>query len=806
MTPSARDQVGARSVPALLFLLAAIFFLSGTSALIYQMLWLRLIGLVFGVTVYAASTVWAVFMAGLALGSVIGGRAADRVARPLVWLGIAEALIAVTALATPLGLDLLQRMYGALHPSPSSSLITLTAVRLEMSFAVLIVPSSLMGATLPLIVKSSVMRAEGFGGRVSVLYATNTAGAIAGSLIAGLVLIPRFGIRGSFLVGAVLNGIVATVAILVGARLLVGRGLKAPALQPDVRRDDPDVRRDGFGAAVAPGASAPGDQRSATVVLWVFALSGFISLALEVVWFRATTLFLRPTVYGYAMMLAAVLGGIALGSYAAAPLLRRRAASRGDRQWLMTLAWLEAGIAVAALLSFAVLRFIPQVMAMIGPAVSSLIGPYLAYQFIVSFIVILPTMILFGAAFPIGLHLWTTAGRHGHGDEGSRIGTFYSLNVSGAILGSLATGFILLPRLGSLQTLIALAGFALLSALALLVVSKRPPALRAASAAVMIAVFGLTAWMTPDPFDAFLAQRYPGQHIVWQREAVQATVSVHQERGGTYTLNVSGNHQASTSGATPRVHQRIGNLPMTVHPDPRQALVIGLGGGATAGALSEHPGVDVDVVELSREVTQAADLFFGPINFNVLRKPTVKLHVDDGRNFLMLTSSRYDVITADVILPIHAGSGNLYSAEYFRLARRALKPGGVVVQWVAGTDAEYKMIARTFLSVFPETTLWGDGTLMLGSVEPLRLRREDLEWKLQIPRRREMIASLGFKSFEDLLKLFVAGPDELRQFVGDGPILTDDKPMVEYFLSLPRDRDVNLSGVRGDVTRYVVQP
>jgi spermidine synthase len=445
------------------------------------------------------------------------------------------------------------------------------------------------------------------------------------------------------------------------------------------------------------------------------------------------------------------------------------------------------------------------VMAKIGPAVSSVMGSYLAYQFIVSFLVILPTMILFGAAFPIGLHFWTTAGSHAHGDEGSRIGTFYSLNVTGAILGSLAAGFVLLPRLGSLQTLIALSGFALLSALALLTMSKRTLALRAISAVVMVAVFAVTAWLTPDPSDAFLAQRYPGQHIVWQREAVQATVSVHQERGGAYTLNVSGNHQASTSGATPRVHQRIGNLPMTVHPDARQALVIGLGGGATAGALSEHSGVNVDVVELSREVTQAANLFFGPINFNVLRKPTVRLHVDDGRNFLLLTNSRYDVITADVILPIHAGSGNLYSAEYFHLARRALKPGGVVVQWVAGTDAEYKMIARTFLSVFPETTLWGDGTLMLGSVEPLRLRREDLEWKLQIPRRRQMIALLGVHNFEELLRLYVAGPDELRQFVGEGPILTDDKPMVEYFLSLSRDRDVNLSGVKGDVMRYVVR-
>jgi spermidine synthase len=290
------------------------------------------------------------------------------------------------------------------------------------------------------------------------------------------------------------------------------------------------------------------------------------------------------------------------------------------------------------------------------------------------------------------------------------------------------------------------------------------------------------------------------------REAVQAIVSVHQERGGNYTLNVSGNHQASTGGATPRVHQRIGNLPMVVHPDAREALVIGLGGGATAGALSQHTGVSVDVVELSQEVTQAADRFFRSINFDVLRKPTVRLHVDDGRNFLLLTRRRYDVITADVILPIHAGSGNLYSTEYFTLARRALKPGGLVVQWAAGTEAEYKLIVRTFVSVFPETTLWADGSLLLGSVEPLRLRQSDFDWKFGIPGRREMMAMLGVQNFQDLLGLYVAGPDELRRYAGDGPVLTDDRPMVEYFLSLPRDRQIDLTGVTGDVRRHVDLP
>jgi spermidine synthase len=281
---------------------------------------------------------------------------------------------------------------------------------------------------------------------------------------------------------------------------------------------------------------------------------------------------------------------------------------------------------------------------------------------------------------------------------------------------------------------------------------------------------------------------------------VQATVSVHHERRGTYTLHVSGNHQASSVGAT---HHRIGSLPMVVHPDPRQALVIGLGGGATAGAVAQHPGVSVDVVELSREVAQAADRFFRDVNYGVLRKPHVRLHVDDGRNYLLLTGKRYDVVTADVILPIHAGSGNLYSREYFTLVRQALKPGGLVLQWVAGTEAEYKLIMRTFLSVFPETTLWADGSLMLGAVEPLQLRRADVEAKLEDPQRREMMASLGVRSFDDLLALYLAGPVELRNYVGEGPILTDDRPMVEYFLSLPRDRRVGLSRIRGDVTRHI---
>jgi spermidine synthase len=242
---------------------------------------------------------------------------------------------------------------------------------------------------------------------------------------------------------------------------------------------------------------------------------------------------------------------------------------------------------------------------------------------------------------------------------------------------------------------------------------------------------------------------------------------------------------------------------MALHPAARSVLVVGLGGGATPGAVSAHDGVEVDVVELSESVVRAAP-FFSHVNFDVVNRPNVHVRVDDGRNYLLLTPRKYDVVTADIILPIHAGSNNIYSREYFTLVRNALKPDGLAMQWVFGTDAEHKTITRTFLSVFPYATLWGDGTVLIGSLQPFRLRRGDFEWKRQLPGRRQALEDLGAGTWEKLLAMYIAGPDELRRYVGDGPILTDDLPLVEYFLSLPRDKTMDLRGVRSKVEDIVV--
>lgn len=726
--------------------LAFFFFCSGVSALVYQVLWLRTLGWVFGVTIHAASAVWAMFMAGLAIGSFGAGRLADRVRNPLRWFGCTEFLIGVTALATPTVLGWLQRAYVALFPLLPQSLAALTAARLVIAFLVLAVPTTLMGATLPLVVKASTFRASGLGRQIAVLYGSNALGAIVGTVAAGLYFIPARGIHGTFLFAAALNMLIGAAAIALSA-LPAGR-LREPA-------PSPSTTGAGEAASAAPASPVAVTTRQRLVVLAVFSLSGLVSLALEVVWFRVMTLFLRPTVYGFAVMLATILAGISIGSYVVTPILSGRTAKV---QWIGVLAVLELSLGIAIVLSFGPLVYLPKLSATITPLVAAVMPGYLGYPITGALVAIFPASLLMGMAFPIGLRLWTEGARA----TAERIGVFYALNTAGAIVGSLLAGFALLPWLGSRASLVLLATMSVASGLALLAVSGLSRASRLAAGATAAFVFAAAVSWSPDPFVQFVAQRYPGQRIVWQEEGVEATVVVHENRANELSLTVNGNHEASTGAAMTYIHRRIGHLPMAIHPDAASALVIGLGGGATAGAVSIHDGVQVDVVELAGAVVRGAQ-HFDAINYGVLSRPNVRLRVDDGRNYMMLTPRRYDVITADVIIPIFAGSGNLYSSEYFQLMRRVLNPGGIVLQWVAGTEAEYKTITRTFLSVFPETTAWVDGSLLVGSLEPLRLRRSDFERKLKVSGRAQGLDDLGIETFDRLLSVFTAGPDEFAR-------------------------------------------
>lgn len=768
-----------------LAILAALFFCSGACGVTYQVLWLRLLALVFGVTTYAATTVLAAFMTGLAAGSILAGALLRRIRRPLLIFGVAEIVIALTALATPFQLEAAASLYERLHPALSDGVGVLTPARFVVSFLVLFVPTALMGLTLPVLSASRVVRGAAVGSRLGTLYAVNTLGAMAGAALTGFVLIGGIGMRRSFLLAASLN-----VAVGVAALLLWRRHAASDEVTPSVPEPSAGVAPTLPVSPVPPVPPVrplpPAPRTLGLVLTGVVAVSGAAALALEVIWFRMLTQFLDATTYAFSTMLVTVLAGIGAGGAAAARLLRR------DRDWTAWLSGLQFATAIAVVGSSAFLSWSYAAGWTSSPAQASAAA-------------MLPATLLMGLSFPIALRASLRGDDLGDGAaRGRRVGRMYAANVGGAVAGAVLAGFGLLPWLGTRRALIAAAFLYVVAGLLLLLVRPRARALPAA--AVWVALFAVVALRVPDPFAAAFDRRHgPGMQELWRHDGVQAAVSV-RAGGGRRSMFLDGIHQANDAPDMVRLHRTIGHLPMVLHPSPADVLVVGLGGGATAGAVSRHPAARIQVVELSEGVRRAAG-FFAHVNHDVLRDPDVRLRVDDGRNFLRLSGERFDVITADIIQPHHAGAGHLYSREYFQLVRGALRENGLAVQWTGPPSAgQYRLVMRTFLSVFPDATLWCDGELMIGALGPLRVDPAVFaRWRAE-PETRAALDEIGLSDFAALTAWYTAGPEEMRRFLGKGPVLTDDQPRVEYFRSLPRrPPPLDRTTLRGDVRPLIAR-
>ena len=509
-------------------------------------------------------------------------------------------------------------------------------------------------------------------------------------------------------------------------------------------------------------------------VLGVFIVSGFVAIALEVVWFRVLVLYLESNTYAFTIMLATVLGGIALGSFFAAPLLARRVDP------LRVLVVAEFGVAIAAASSLLFLSKSYGVRSRVDDLVMFVDGD-LEFVVVASALAILPTTFLMGLAFPLGVRVYVGDDP----DTGRRIGAFYGFNVAAGIAGSLVAGFVLVPVLGTRRTLIVLALASVSAALVLAFRAWEPRRDRTIIAMVTVALVALVLGpLVPNPFTAALQYRYPDERLLWFEEGAQTTASIQERSDGTRVMYLDGLHQANDAPFMVGYHRLIGTLAVALHPDPREALVVGLGGGVTAHGVSSIPTVHVEVVELSEEVVRAAD-YLERANHGVVDRSNVDIEVDDGRNHLLVTDERYDVITADVIQPVHAGAGKVWSIEYWELARDALADGGLMLQWVPDErDVHYEMIVRSFLEVFPNATAWANGSMLVGTREPLRIDPGDFEARLADPATRAAMESVGIVDATSLAGLYTAGPDELRAFVGPGPVLDDDHPRVEYFRTL----------------------
>jgi predicted membrane-bound spermidine synthase len=728
---------------------ALLLFVSGAAALVYQVLWIKQLSLVVGVEVYAITTGISAFFAGLALGGLLFGRWADRLQQPVLLYAGLEVLVAVLGVGATFAMSMAASPFAWLEQH-----IGLAAWVLP--FALVGIPALLMGGTLPVLVRSLASDPQYLGKAGGQLYAANTAGAIAGTLLAAFVLIATLGVRGSALAAAMLNLLAAAGA------LWFQRHRPAP-LEAPVKHHE---------------AKAP-DR----LALWLYSIAGGVALGYEVVWSQSIVQFMSTRTYAFAVVLATYLTGLFLGS----ALLARRVDRIRDPWGVFGL--LIAGAGLIALLEVAFLgRWLVYLqsqaeIAVLAMGASELMGMSARFAVAALSIVFVPTVLL-GAAFPLALRLSV-----GHDHVGKDVGAVVAFNTLGGIVGVMLCGFLLIPLLGLVRTLGLLAIVA--AGIGYFAVRKghhvkkgrRQAVVALGLLSVVVAVF--------TPVDK-LASLLPGARngtLAFYEEGRGGTVAVVTQGKGPKTfqrLYIQG--VSNTGDAMPSLrYMRIqALLPLLIHNgEPRSALVIGFGTGITAGALTRYPGLEHRVVaELLPSVVKAAPLFKG--NFNAAADPTVDVRLRDGRQELLRSPQNYDLITLEPPPPSAAGVVNLYSRDFYQLAASRLEKKGLVAQWLplpTQNIDDSRSLVRSFLDVFPYATLWTSEfheMLLVGSLEPVELDAAKISQRFQQESVRSTMQDVGVGSAAALLATWVTDRAGLERFAADALPVTDDQPRIEY--------------------------
>jgi spermidine synthase len=734
---------------------ALLLFVSGAAALIYQALWIKQLSLVVGVEVQAVTTGVSAFFAGLALGGWLFGKLADRVTRPLRLYAVLEIAVLLCAVGATFTL--------ARSAAPFAQLQDRTGFfAWALPFMLVGLPAALMGGTLPVLMRVLAPGAGSIGRAGGRLYAANTAGAVAGTLATPFILIPALGVQGSALAAAALNA-TAAIAAWVLAR----------------------VRDERVRGSVTASVPVTGKQRAsgARLALVLYAIAGGIALGYEVVWSQAIVQFISTRSFAFAIVLATYLCGLMLGSAVAA-----RHVERIRDPW-GAFAVLIASAGVVALLEIACLGgWLLQVQGTAAHAVFSVTGSMLAamcarFALAGLCIAFVPTVLL-GAAFPFVLRL-----RVESSSVGRDVGKVVALNTAGGIAGTLLTGFVLVPRLGLVHTLAALAVAA--AVVGLLAVLRGPGIGPLARWSVFLAAgIALCATaLTPANRLATLLTATRGGDLTFYEEGTGGTVAVLEQATGDhrfrrlYIQGVSNSGDAMTSLRYMRLQAL---LPLIVHRGtPRSALVIGLGTGITAGALLPYPGLERRVVaELLPAVLRAVPQFKG--NFGVSTDPRMDIRLHDGRRELLRSDERYDLVTLEPPPPSAAGVVNLYSSDFYRLAASRLAAGGLVAQWLplpTQNEDDTRALIKSFVQVFPYATMWTTELhemMLVGSMEPIELDVPRIQARFAQPAVAAALREVGIASPAALLATWVTDRAGLEYYAADAQPVTDDRPGIEY--------------------------
>ncbi len=723
-------------------LVTVLFFLSGMVALAYEVVWVRALGLVVGNSLWAATAVVAAYMGGMAIGSALVAHWAGRLRHHLRLYGAAEAAAALVALATGPALVPLQRVAAGFGPAPLAGWGAPLAARFALAWGFLALPTIAMGATLPLLV-ARVRRDGPLAARVGRLYAANTFGAVAGTVLAAFVALPALGERATL-------AAFASVGLLVAGAAWLAETAVPPAL-------------------AAPDGVTQGARRA-----WLLypAFFGFVALASELVWTRVLLLHLGSRVYAFALILAVYLAGIAAG----AALVRGRV--QNPRR---ALAGCQIGVGVAMALQIPLFAHFGDVLGWLAVHAHfrSFAGLQLGLAVAVAAALLLPTL-AFGASFPLAVAAYPSAAA----DE-AKTGVVAAANTAGAIAGTILGPLALVPLLGSQDLILALGGASAVAGAAL--AARRP--LRAAGCAVA-ALLAIEGAVVPAGTVLRGAAAIADGTVETIRESASATVVVRRfvDRRGTWrSLELNGVNVAGTSPELRAIQRLQGHLPLLLDARPERVLHIGFGSGGTAWAVAQHPVKEITIAEISPEVLEVSGTVFADVNHGVLADPRVRVVLNDGRNVLLATSERFDVILSDSIHPVWAGNSTLYTREYFELCRTHLRPGGVVSMWLplySLTTESYLAIVRAFWEVFPSTCIWYDPvvlnefTVVTGSIDPGPVR---LRWgAVTDPKLAPTLAEAGVHDPGDLAAMLLLGPRDVAALVANTLPHVDDFPEVEY--------------------------